>query len=505
MHVSNSEATMLRDIIPKRDKMWWHYPALRTLNLLLICAIITDVTNGYDGSMLNGLQIIEDWQTYFNNPSGSILGVISNGTRFGQIGSLFVSATLIQRFGRRRPIAIGSAILMLGVILQTAAQNTAMFVVGRVLIGFGNGIQTTACPILVSELSYPSQRTKITGFMNSTGSLGSLLAAAITFGTATMTTSSWSWRLPSLLQALSSIVQFTLSFYVPESPRWLVHNNRREEAWKILVKYHAEGDEDSELLKFQMDEIDEAIAREKAQALTSWMEWFRTSGNRHRFFIVLTVGFLIQWCGNALISYYLHLVLISIGITNTTTQLIINLFINVNGLFFGILFSFFIDRFGRRPMFFMGLSGMFCAFLILTILTAINQNTNYANPAVGQASVAMIFLFGAFYKMPGPMCPSYVAEVSPYDLRAKAFVVNGFADAAANVFNGFANPVALAAIKWKYYIVWCCLLITNMLLVYFFYPETKGLSLEEVSTKFDKDEHDFETAEAMDAQMDEKK
>jgi MFS family permease len=295
---------------------------------------------------------------------------------------------------------------------------------------------------------------------------------------------------------MSSLIQFVLCFFVPESPRWLVYNNRREEAKAILTKYHAEGDEDSALLNFEMEEIDAAIEREKAQSVASWMEWFRTRGNIHRFFIVLTSGFLIQWCGNALISYYLHLVLISIGITDSKSQLTINVCINISGFFFGVFFSFFIDRLGRRPLFLMGMTGMFCAFLTLTILTAINQNTNYANPAVGQASVAMIFIFGAFYKMPGPMVPSYVAEVSPYDLRAKAFVINGFSDAAANVFNGFANPIALAAIKWKYYIVWCCTLVSNFVLVYFFYPETKGLSLEEVSLKFDDAEPEFEARDA---------
>ncbi|KAG2171878.1 hypothetical protein INT44_006107 [Umbelopsis vinacea] len=487
---SNVDATMLREVIPKRTNMWWHYPALRTLNLLLICAIVTDVTNGYDGSMLNGLQIIQSWQEYFNKPTGSILGVISNGTRFGQVGSLFVSATLIQRFGRRRPIAIGSVILLVGVILQTAAVNTTMFVIGRVFIGFGNGIQATACPILVAELAYPTQRTQITGIMNSTGSLGSLLAATITFGTSYLGASTWSWRLPSLLQAMSSILQLIMSFYVPESPRWLVYNNRREEAWKILAKYHAEGDENSELLKFEMEEIDAAIAREKSQSLTSWMEWFRTPGNRHRFFIVLTIGFMIQWCGNALISYYLGILLKTIGITDQKSQLIINVGININGMVWGNFFSLWIERVGRRPMFFMGLTGMFCAFLVLTIVTGINQGEGFHNSSASQASLAMIFVFGAFYKMAGPVCPSYVAEVSPYDLRAKAFVINGFADAAANVFNGFTNPIGMVALGWKYYIVWCCVLLSNLLLVYFFFPETKGLSLEEVAIKFDKDQAD---------------
>ncbi|OZJ02229.1 hypothetical protein BZG36_04981 [Bifiguratus adelaidae] len=87
---AGGESTMLRDVIPKRDKMWWHYPALRTLNFLLLCAIVCDITNGYDGSMLSGLQILKNWQGYFNHPAGAILGVMSSGTRFGQIGSLLV-------------------------------------------------------------------------------------------------------------------------------------------------------------------------------------------------------------------------------------------------------------------------------------------------------------------------------------------------------------------------------------------------------------------------------
>ncbi|KAM3585755.1 hypothetical protein VKS41_002298 [Umbelopsis sp. WA50703] len=149
-------------------------------------------------------------------------------------------------------------------------------------------------------------------------------------------------------------------------------------------------------------------------------------------------------------------------------------------MLWGNLFSLVIERFGRRPMLLGGLTGMFGAFVILTAVTAVNSNVNFKNDTASQASVAMIFVFGLFYKMAGPVCPSYVAEVSPYDLRAKAFVINGFADAAANVFNGFANPVALTAIGWKYYIVWVCILVSNFFLVYFFYPETKGLSLEEV-------------------------
>lgn len=470
--------------IEKRDRMWWHYPGLRTLNVLLLGCIVCDMTNGYDGSMLNGLQITPQWQTFFNNPTGTHLGTLSNGTRYGQIASLLIVAPLLEKFGRRRPIQLGSCILLIGIALQAAAQNYAMFLVGRLLIGFGNSIQNLACPVLASELAYPNQRTQVVGIQNTTGSLGQIMAAWITYGTAFMA-SSWAWRLPSLLQACSSVFQLVMSFFIPESPRWLVSQNRRDEAWEILRKYHGEGDNDSQLLQYEMQEIDAAIEAQKMQSRTSWLEWFRTPANRYRLFIVATSGFIIQWCGNAIISYYIHLVFNSIGITSTKKQLLINGGATISGFVWGNTWSLYIDRWGRRPMYLIGMAGMFVSFLMITVFTGVNQSINFSNTGLGNATIFAIFLFGFFYKMPGCMLNSYVAEVSPFELRAKAFVIGSFGDAAANIFSGYVNPIGLVAIKWKYYIVWCCVLVSNFLIGYFFYPETKNLSLEEVNELFD--------------------
>lgn len=481
--VRGIEGVTLRET-DQRTRLWWHYPGLRSLNLLLLGCIVCDMTNGYDGSMLGGLQIIDRWQEALGHPKGTRLGTISNGTRYGQLGALLIAAPMIQRLGRRMPIIIGSCILLVGVALQAASINYDMFVVARVLIGFGNTIQNMACPILASELAHPFQRTQIIGIQNSTGSLGQIMAAWITYGTSFMV-SSWSWRLPSLLQAVSSVFQLVMMFFTPESPRWLVHRGRREEAYRILAKYHAEGDETSRLLQFEMAEIEAAIEAERVQALTSWMEWFRTSANRYRLFIIMTSGFIIQWCGNALITYYIHLVLQSIGITSSKEQLLINGGITISGWVWGNTWSLLVDKMGRRPLWLIGMAGMFVSFLMITVFTGVNTGIDYTNTGLGKATIFAIFLFGFFYKMPGCMVPSYVAEIAPFDLRAKAFVLNGFGDAAANIFSGYTNPVGLAAIGWKYYIVWCCVLISNFTIIYFFYPETKNLSLEEVGQLFD--------------------
>lgn len=481
--VEGVEGVQLQQL-DKRDRMWWHYPGLRKLNWLLMGCIVCDVTNGYDGSMLNGLQITNQWQEFFHHPKGTSLGTLSNGTRYGQLVALLVIAPLLERFGRRKPIIFGSCILLLGVALQTAAQSYGMFLAGRLLIGFGNAIQSIASPVLVSELAYPFQRTQMVGILNTTGSFGQIMAAWITFGTAFMA-GSWAWRLPSLLQALSSLFQVVMCIFVPESPRWLVAQNRRDEAWEILKKYHAEGDADSQLLQYEMQEIDSTIEAQNAQTRSSWLSWFASPANRHRLFIVVTLGFIIQWCGNAIISYYIHLVFNSIGITSTKKQLLISGGATISGFVWGNVWSLNVDRWGRRPMYLIGMAGMFLSFLMITVFTGVNQGINFKNTGLGNATIFAIFLFGFFYKMPGCMIPSYIAEVAPFELRAKAFVLNSFGDAAANIFSGYINPIGLVAIKWKYYIIWCCVLVSNFLIGYFFFPETKNLSLEEVTLLFD--------------------
>jgi uncharacterized membrane protein len=90
---------------------------------------------------------------------------------------------------------------------------------------------------------------------------------------------------------------------------------------------------------------------------------------------------------------------------------------------------------------------IFVSFVTLTILTAVNTRQKFANPSIGHVMIVMILLFGVFYKMPGIIVLIYTAEITPYNLCAKAFVITGFRDMLANLFSGYTNPIALAAIR----------------------------------------------------------
>lgn len=115
--------------------------------------------------------------------------------------------------------------------------------------------------------------------------LGYAIGAWVTFG-AYRITSQWAWRLPTLIQIVPSAYQLALIWFCPESPRWLMAKGRPDEARKILIKYHGEGDENSQLVAFEMEEIQQAITDDKERNMT-WRDFFSSKGTHHPFTFLL--------------------------------------------------------------------------------------------------------------------------------------------------------------------------------------------------------------------------
>lgn len=198
---------------------------------------------------------------------------------------------------------------------------------------------------------------------NALWNLGAIVAAWTTYGTFRLS-STWAWRIPSLLQALSSILQLSLCFLIVESPRWLISKGRDEEAKKIITKYHANSNPNDPLVLIEFEEIRTALKLEQEQEKTSsYASFFKTKGNRLRFFIILSVGFFSQWSGNGLISYYLTLILDSIGYTSENTQTLINGILNIWNLVTSWGFALVVNRFKRRTMFLVSTIGCLITYI----------------------------------------------------------------------------------------------------------------------------------------------
>ncbi|KAL2865313.1 general substrate transporter [Aspergillus lucknowensis] len=477
----------LRDVLPQDSTPWYKQRHLLLLNLSMVIPYLSSTTNGYDGSMLNGLQSMVQWQNSFDHPTGTRLGSLSNGVIFGQILAFPIAPWLCDHMGRRFPIFIGSLLLVIGAVLQCAAQNYAMFLVSRMIIGFGGLIAVEASPMLVTELAYPTHRGVLTAYYNSLWYLGALLAAWTTYGTYFMGThTSWAWRIPSLLQGFFPLLQVLFVYLIPESPRYLVQRDRYDDARKILTKYHAAGNPSSPLVDFEMKEITLSIETAKSTSGTGYLEFLKSAGNKHRLFIIIMVPCMMQLSGNGLIAYYLHLILNSIGFTSDPQQLRINGGLTIFNLFVSLAMASLMDLAGRRRLFLFSTTGMLACYVVWTVLSAVNEQRGFADTSLGTGVVVMIFLYQFAYNAGMNAVPwVYVTEVLPTHLRAKGTNVMQIAATCALVFNGYANPVAMEAISWRYYIVYCCVIAVEVAVVWFAFPETKGRSLEEVAVLFD--------------------
>ena len=131
---------------------------------------------------------------------------------------------------------------------------------------------------------------------------GSITAAGTTLGTFQMK-SNWGWRIPSLIQIVPSFLQIGFIFFLPESPRWLIARGRGEEAYQVLVKYHAEGDVDSEFVRAEYAQIEKTIELERETSKTTWTDLVSTAGMRRRLLVGALLGLFTQWSGNGLTSY----------------------------------------------------------------------------------------------------------------------------------------------------------------------------------------------------------
>ncbi|KAJ5524029.1 MFS sugar transporter-like protein [Penicillium frequentans] len=449
----------------------------RFLTALLI------LTYGYDGSMMNGLNILPSYTDYFNlNTVNTALNTSAVG--IGNCVAGFFNGMMCDYFGRRLTLFYASCIALVGIIIQSAAQNTGMFIAGRVIIGFGVGVSSAASPTYLSEVVPTKWRAFTLGLYYDCWYVGALIAAGVTYGTAKLD-STWAWRAPSILQGLFSIICIIVLPLVPESPRWLVYQGRSQEALEALAATNSDGDTSHEEVLFQLSEITAALQWEKNQGeKLTLLETVKTPSNRKRMMLSISVAIFSMISGNNIISYYLGDMLDNSGITNTTTQLEINIILNCFCLVISIIGTAFADRLGRRALAISSTALLTLFIFIMGGLTKLYGTTSNM-PGI-YATVASIFLFQGSYSFGWtPLTVIYPPEVLHYSIRANGMGVYTFFASGFGLLATFAFPIGLEKIGWKIYMINGAWDVLELLFVIFFWVETKGKTLEEIDELLD--------------------
>jgi MFS family permease len=288
--------------------------------------------------------------------------------------------------------------------------------------------------------------------------MGNILAGWTTYGTNLhMANSSWSWRLPTLVQCIIPSIIMALVMFFPESPRWLLANDRREEAIAVMAKYHGDGDANSPLVQLQLQQITDDFARTRSDnPWWDFRELANTRAARYRLMMVIAMAFFGQWSGNNVVSYFLPSMLKQAGIVDSNKQLLINAINPIFSMLAAVYGATLLDKLGRRKMLMGGLTGGLAAYVMLTAFTA---NTTSSNGLV-YGVIVSIYLFGICFAWGWtPLQTLYSVECLENRTRAKGSGLNFLFLNIAMVVNTYGISVGMEAIGWKLYLVfigWIC-------------------------------------------------
>ncbi|KAF8807122.1 general substrate transporter [Phlegmacium glaucopus] len=458
----------------------WAWAAIQLyLVTLVVCCCAGD--SGFDGTVMGGINSMKQYQQYFGltgvgKSTSIVFGIFTVGSICGTVPASY----LPDRFGRRFSMFFGNAILIVGAILTANAKDKGMFLGGRFLTGLGATCASASAKSYLAEIAPAKSRGAYLGFLNSFFYVGQITATGMMISTGKFQ-NQWSWRLPLYVQVVPASINLIFVFLCPESPRWLHSIGKADEARRILARFHSSNDDiRSPLVDLEMKEIEEKIQIDGADK--TWWDFrplFRTRADRYRAYMVILIG---QLSGNGLITYFLPILLHNAGITSQQRVLTLN-FVNSVTSFASELGSSVVDRFGRRKILILATSTMACMLAIVSaLLSHVESGVVRAN-----AGITFIYLFMVVFSFGWtPMQALYPAEVLGYEARAKGLAFVGIVSQIANLINSFGLPVALQKIGWKVYLIFLFWDVLEVVVIYFFVVETKGLTLEEINDIFDK-------------------
>jgi len=398
----------------------------------------------------------------------------------GAVLTIFIGDIL----GRRKMIFLGSAIMVVGAILQTSAFSLAHLIVGRVITGLGNGMNTSTVPTWASETSKSHKRGKMVMIEGAMITGGIMVSYWVDFGFSFLEPSTISWRFPIGLQILFALILLVFIMELPESPRWLILKGKEEEAANVISAL-ADLPSDDRLVHIEFAEIKDTVLEMKN---VRWRDLFTMGPERnfHRVLLGYVNQVFQQISGINLITYYAATIYEQyIGLDGKTARLLAA----ANGTEYFIaswIAVYTIEKFGRRLLMLFGAAGMAGSMAILAATNYMSQY-NKGGSAPGVVSAVFLFVFNTFFAIGWlGMTWLYPAEIVPLRIRAPA---NGLSTSANWIFNFMVvmiTPVSFSSIGYKTYVIFAVINAFIFPVVYFFYPETAYRSLEEIDTIFRK-------------------
>lgn len=420
---------------------------------------------GFDTAVISGAeQSIQQYWSLTALQHGLTVSIALIGTVIGAL----TGAIPTDRYGRKKTL-YGIALLYLLSSLGTAfSTNWYSFLLFRFIGGFGVGASSVTAPIYISEISPAGRRGKLVGLFQFNVVFGIVISYLSNYLIGR--TGEHSWRLMLGIQAIPSALFLFLLRFVPESPRWLIlKKGRVEEAREIFRLIDFDG---ADAIVTDIQKLDS-----EDKALPKSDELF---ARRYRTPVVLAILFAVfnQVSGINAIIYYSPRIFEMTGL-GKSSSLLSTAGLGVVNFVFTLLAMNFIDKIGRRTLMLIGSFG-----LIGTL--ALVAWSFYAAHFNGFAVPLFLFIYIAFFAFSqGAVIWVFISEIFPNQIRAKGQTLGSTTHWVMAAIIAFSFPyLAEKAGGGNTFLFFCIMMCLQLVFVWKLMPETKGRSLEQITTNY---------------------
>ncbi|XP_077233296.1 putative polyol transporter 1 [Tasmannia lanceolata] len=465
---------------------------------VLACTVLASMSSillGYDYGVMTGAVLFIKDDLKINDTKVEILVGILN--LYSLIGSTAAGRTS-DWIGRRYTIVISAVIFFVGALMMGLATNYAFLMVGRFVAGVGVGYALMIAPVYTAELSPTLSRGFLTSLPEVFINFGILLGYVSNYAFARLP-EHISWRLMLGVGVIPSVFLGISALMMPESPRWLVMQGRIGEARQVLLKT-SETKEEAEL---RLSDIKSAVGipessnedvvhvPKHSHGEGVWKELLVRPSPSVRRVLIAAIGihFFQQASGIDTVVLYSPRVFEKAGVKKKTDLLGATVAVGFSKTIFILVATFLLDRIGRRRLLLTGTAGMILSLLGLGFgLTIIEHNPDKKLMWAIVLCIITVLSFVGFFSIGlGPICWVYSSEIFPLRLRAQGVglgvamnrITSGvFGMTFISMYNAmtiggtFFMFAGIATVSWMFF--------------YTFLPETRGKTLEEMETLFEK-------------------
>ena len=438
------------------------------LYVVAIVASLGGLLSGYDTGVISGalLFINETWDL-----SISLQGLVVSSVLIGAVIGAATNGVLADVFGRKKIIMATAIIFILGSILCGFAPNVYVLIISRIFVGLAVGIVNFVIPLYLSEIAPKAVRGTLVSLYQWAITAGILFSYAIN---SVFANSVFSWRWMLLAGVLPGLVLLIGMSFMSDTPRWLISKNKDKEAKKVLRKIEPDVDTENEIKEIKHTlKLNENLDRK-----FKFKKWMIMP-------FVVGIGIMFaQICtGINTIIYYAPTIFKIAGFDSNSNAIYATTGIGVVNFLMTIVAVFFTDKLGRKPLLYFGLTGVMLSLAALGCAFAYQEVLGAGLKVVAVGSLVTYII--CFAMSLGPIGWILVSEVFPLKIRGIAMSICTVANFAFNFFVVGSFPVLIHKIGGAYtFWGFAAVSLLCILFVYFFVPETKGISLEQIESNW---------------------